>query len=193
MGGENYWIYGYLIMYLVIGAFLSKQIAVRMFPFNDRSAVDFAALKPKEKQYIDVSRKPEFILLAMTICLAVVIFLTVTFKPKGVGFGEINLLGTDLTYDIASFACVFVVISVFVFQCTYRSYVRKISGISGRVYVYLVNKKVDSFAISMIFCYLILLAWTVTVYNATKTGLVLIIGIFFPAIGIFYALGFLWY
>jgi len=79
LGGEQYWIYGYLAMYLIIGFILSLKIASKMFPFQETATVDFKTLKPKEKLYIDVSRKPEFILLIMTICLGIVIFLTVTF------------------------------------------------------------------------------------------------------------------
>ena len=33
LGGELYWIYGYLLMYLIIGFILSMKIATRMFPF----------------------------------------------------------------------------------------------------------------------------------------------------------------
>ena len=66
-------------MYLIIGFILSLKIASRMFPFQETATVDFKTLKPKEKLYIDVSRKPEFILLVMTVCLGIVIFLTVTF------------------------------------------------------------------------------------------------------------------
>ena len=129
----------------------------------------------------------------MTVCLGFVIFLTVTFKPKGVGFGDISVLGTTISYDAASFGCIYIVLTVFVLQCTYRTYVRKTSGISGQVYLYMVNKSFDSFAISMLFNYLILLSWTFALYSVIKSGLIILVGIFLPAVLVSFAYGFVYY
>ena len=84
-------------------------------------------------------------------------------------------------------------LTIFVLQCTYRTYFRKAGGITGRTYIYLINKKVDSFAISVLFNYLIILAWTVAFYGLTKKYIVLLIGVVVPIILIFYSAGFLYY
>ena len=192
-GGEFYWIYGYLVMYMIIGGVLTYKIAQQFFPFASVDPIDFSDLKPKTKAYVNIAKKPSFILLAMTVCLAFVIFLTVTFKPKGVGFGDVSVLGTTISYDAASFGCIYIVLTVFVLQCTYRTYVRKTSGISGQVYLYMVNKSFDSFAISMLFNYLILLSWTFALYSVIKSSLIVLVGVFLPAVLVSFAYGFVYY
>ena len=142
---------------------------------------------------MNVAKLPSFILLAMTICLAFVIFLTVTFKPKGVGFGSITVLGTSISYDASSFGCIYIVLTVFVLQCTYRTYVRKTAGVTGKVYLYMVDKSFDSFAISMLFNYLIVLSWTFALYSVVKSSLIILVGVFVPAVLVCFAYGFVYY
>lgn len=102
-------------------------------------------------------------------------------------------MGTELTYDIASFCCCFIVVTNFVAQCAYRTYIRKAGGVQSRVYLYMVAKKIDSFSISVIFMYIVILAWTLAFYKLTEEPIVLLIGVLGPVLAILYLAGFLYY
>lgn len=65
--GDNYWIYGYIVLYLIYGVVLSVIIAENRFPFeNAYNEIDLDDISHKSTSF-DVSRAPEFLLLFITI------------------------------------------------------------------------------------------------------------------------------
>jgi hypothetical protein len=82
--GENYWIYGYIVIYLIYGVVLSTVIANKNFPFESAfSNIDIDNIQDKHTSF-DVSRAPEFVLAFITGCYLILFVVLYVTEPLGV-------------------------------------------------------------------------------------------------------------
>lgn len=82
--GGNYWIYGYMLLYLIYGCILSYVITKKRFPFEDayhNVNLDHIHRRVHSK---DVSKMPEFLLIFITTAYVILFVVLYVTEPRGV-------------------------------------------------------------------------------------------------------------
>jgi fatty acid desaturase len=82
--GGNYWIYGYMVLYLIYGAILSYVITEKRFPFEN--AFDNINLNNIHQRSAssDISKAPEFLLVFITTIYVILFVILYVTEPRGV-------------------------------------------------------------------------------------------------------------
>ena len=147
LGGEDYWVYGYLVIFIWLECLISLGIVERRLPYNtdmDINKVDSAALIKKTK-FTDLARVPEFIFVLIAVSLVISIVIADSLKPQGVRLGDIDLNDDEdaIGYGAATGLSILIVISFFFVVAWIRAFKRKLDNTTGDTYLYLFSRKVD--------------------------------------------------
>lgn len=89
--GGNYWIYGYIVLYLIYGAILSFVITKKRFPFEDAYSDTNLDSIHRKVTSSDISRSPEFLLMFITGIYAILFVVLYVIEPRGVPLMRLNI------------------------------------------------------------------------------------------------------
>jgi hypothetical protein len=85
LGGADYWVYGYLVIYIWLQLIIALGIVKKRLPFNNESDLrDQSTLSVKKTKFLDLARVPEFIFLIITVSIIVSIAIAESVNPRGV-------------------------------------------------------------------------------------------------------------
>jgi hypothetical protein len=79
--GGDYWIYGYMILYIYYGCILAYVIGERRFPFENAYAEINLDNIARRQHTIDLTKIPEFVLAFITSILIILFIVMVAVKP----------------------------------------------------------------------------------------------------------------
>ena len=144
LGGSDYWLYGYLVIYVWLECVIALGIVERRLPYNTEiniSAVD-NPLMIKKTTFTDLAKVPEFIFMIITVSLIVSIVIASAFEPKGVYLEDLPI-GDGIEYTAVVVLAVLIVITFLFIVCWIRAFKRKIDNTVSTVFIYLCSRKVD--------------------------------------------------
>ena len=187
LGGSDYWLYGYLVIYIWLECVIALGIVERRLPYNTEiniNAVD-NPLMIKKTTFTDLSKVPEFIFCVITISLIVSIVIASAFEPKGVYLEDLPI-GDGVDYTVVVVLAVLIVVSFLFIVCWIRAFKRKIDNTVSTVFIYLCSKKVDQYYIFCIINYVLCIFWTLGLYPFFDNKNVIITGFILPLILFFF-------
>lgn len=89
-GGE-YWIYGYMVIYIFYGVVLTLAIGTKRFPFKDTLMEVQSKDKKTKKNYTDLAEVPEFVLILVTVIMIILFVIMAAVRPIGVPLGALRI------------------------------------------------------------------------------------------------------
>ena len=184
LGGSDYWLYGYLVIYVWLECIIALGIVEKRLPYNTEKniASDASnALMIKKTKFLDLARVPEFIFCLITISLVVSIIIATSFEPRGVYLKDLPW-GDGIEYGAVTALAILIVVSFLFVWAWIRAFKRKIDATVSETYVYLCSRKVDSYYIFCIICYILCIFWTLGAYPFFDQKNVLVTGFCLPAI-----------
>ena len=145
IGGADYWVYGYLFIYVWLGCIIALGIVKKRLPLNSELlTMSENAIAAKKTKFLDLARVPEFIFMVITISLVCSIVVATAVKPKGVFLKDLPI-GPGIDYQSAVGLAILIVVS-FLFAISWiRAFRRKVSRTVGDSYVYLCAKRIDNY------------------------------------------------
>jgi len=134
--GEGYWIYGYMVLYILYATVFGWLIAKKHFPFEGDVVLEnakAAKMKTKKgkalekyKKIIEKGIDPKWLLLVLTVIFIVLIAVLTFATIDGVNLNSWNLFGMgEIGFKTMAGLSMFFSLSVFLFFCLYRLFVRK--------------------------------------------------------------------
>ena len=127
LGGADYWVYGYLVIYIWLQLIIALGIVRQRLPFNNQIDLrDQQSLNVKKTKFLDLARVPEFIFLIITVSIICSIAIAESVNPKGVYLKPIELGGIELTYWSATFLSILIVVTILFIVAWMRAFKRRI-------------------------------------------------------------------
>ena len=187
LGGSDYWIYGYLVIYIWLECIIALGIVQRRLPYSHEMNINDVdnPLVLKKTKYVDLAKIPEFIFVLITISLVVTIVIATAFEPKGVYLADLNV-GDGISYTTACGLAILFVFSFLFIWCWIRSFKRKLDNTVSNTYMYFCSKKVDQYLIFSLVVYCIAIFWSLGLYPLMDSKNVLVSGFMVPAIIFFF-------
>ena len=94
LGGENYWIYGYLVIFVWLECTIAIGIVRKRLPFNSEvGLMQQDELPVKKARFLDLARVPEFIFILILVSICASIAVAESVNPKGVNLAPLSLGG----------------------------------------------------------------------------------------------------
>jgi hypothetical protein len=189
MGGKDYWVYGYLAMYIWTECMIALNIVRKRLPFNTEVDVNSTSDLPfsiKKVNFVDLARMPEFLFILITLSVVVTVIVVTLYDYDGVGLADMPIGVDGITVQYALAGSVLIVISFLFVWCWLRAFKRKIDVTMGYTFVYLCDKKIDQYYIFCMILYLIVTFWVLVVYPFVDDPNLLVSGFFIPAILFFF-------
>ena len=138
LGGE-YWIYGWMILFLIYGIMLSVRTAERRFPFeNAFSDLNLDTIS-RVSSKVDISRVPEFLAAIITTVYAAIFTILYVVEPTGVPLMSLNIDNWDYAYYVNAVFCLLLISAFFTYVAVYRLFVRKTKRIEPKIHFYIKN------------------------------------------------------
>jgi hypothetical protein len=123
--GAEWWIYGYMIIFIYYGTILAVVIGKKRFPFeNAFKEVNLEKIAFQRKE-IDISRVPEFLFAFICIVMASLVGILVILKPSGVPLPSLKIGKVEYNFYIVALFTLLLVITIFCIYITYRLFTRK--------------------------------------------------------------------
>lgn len=141
-GGE-YWLYGWMLLYLIYGVILSISIAEKRFPFENAFAELNLDQISRVTSSVDVSRVPEFLAAVITTTYAGIFTILYVVEPVGVPLLQLNIDSWEYPYYINAVFCLLLISGFFTYIAVYRLFVRKTKRIEPKIHYYIKNKRFD--------------------------------------------------
>jgi len=155
--GGNYWIYGYMVMYLAYGAIFSVLIMRKRFPFEDVYANIHLSTLNKRRVKSDISKAPEFLLAFLTSLLVILFIVLLLVQPTGVPLLSFTVNQRDFPFYVNGLFCLLIVAAFFASYCVYRLFMRKMRKIEPQLCYYILNVKFDIYWIFITVAFVLLL------------------------------------
>lgn len=156
--GGNYWIYGYFILYMIYGVFLSHIICKKRFPFEDAFGdINLNSLNKKINKE-DISKSPEFLLMLLTMMYMIFIVALVIIEPTNIPLPHFEIDGWTYPFYTISLFCLLLVVNFFCLLSTYRLFYRKKMRIEPLIFFYIKSFRFDMYWI-FITCSLLTLSF----------------------------------
>jgi len=185
LGGANYWVYGYLVIYIWLELIIVLGIVRRRLPFNSQIEMTSENAPVKKTKFLDLARVPEFIFLVITVSIIVSIVVAETVNPRGVYLSPLELGIVTLNYWSATFLSILIVVSFLFFVAWMRAFKRRVDQTVSPIYIYLFSRKIDTYFVLCIICYILCIFWTLGIYEAYPYDIVLLSGLMVPVIAFF--------
>ena len=186
IGGADYWLYGYLIIYVWLECVIALGIVKKRFPLNSELlTMSENAMAAKKTKFLDLAHVPEFIFMVITVGLVCSIVVATAVEPKGVFLKDLPI-SSGIEYQSAVGLAILVVLSFLFAMSWIRAFKRKVSRTVGDTYVFLCAKRVDTYLIVCLICYICTIFWTLGFYAFIKDKIILITGFILPAIMFFF-------
>ena len=118
--GGDWWIYGYMVLYMFYGVILSSVIAKKRFPFE--SSFDDLNLDriSSNKRSVDISRVPEFLLGTITAIYAGLFVILYVVEPSNVPLKYLHINHFEYPYYICGVFSLLLVAGFFSSLAIYR-------------------------------------------------------------------------
>ena len=153
--GGDYWIYGYLALYIIYSVMLSIVITKRRFPFENAFSNMSLDNISGQKSSLDVSKVPEFLMAVITGIYAGVFTILYVVEPEGVPLKYLDIDDWEYPYYINGVFCLLLVCSFFCHLAAYRLFMRKKKRIEPKMQFYIKTRKFDTYWIFIILCMLL--------------------------------------
>lgn len=134
--GGNYWIYGYLVLYIIYGVILSWVITSRKFPFESAYSDMNIDKVERNTNHVDVSRAPEFLLLFITAIYVILFVVLYVTEPRGVPLLRLDIDEWEYPYYINGVFCLLLVATFFAVLGTFRLFIRKKRRIEPKIHYF---------------------------------------------------------
>lgn len=183
LGGPDYWLYGYIVIFVWLECIIALGIVQKRLPYNHELNVG-AMTNPnalRKVAFVDLARVPEFIFFIIIISLVCSIVVATSFEPKGVYLEDLPI-GEGIEYGAVTAGGILFVVSFLFVYAWLRAFKRKLDKTMGATYIYLCDKKIDEYYIICIICYMIGVFWTLGAYPLFDDPAVLAAGFCIPAI-----------
>ena len=183
--GADYWIYGYSVLYLLLGLILAWATIKIKFPLI--KGISSAFMHKRRggylfKHYIDITKYPQFVFWMVTFMLSVFCLILEFTRPGGVPLKSVEMGNREFNFYIFPiFALLFTAIA-YCFMGAYRIYTRKKKDISGKIYYYVFWFSVDIYWIYILATYFFIVLTGLLIYAVLDDQIYLILAIFIPAI-----------
>ena len=113
--------------------------------------------------------------------MVISIVIATSFEPRGVYLKDLPI-SDGIGYGAVTALAILIVVSVLFVSAWIRAFKRKIDSTVSPTYVYLCSKKIDSYYIFCIICYILSIFWTLGAYPFFDHKNVLVMGFIIPAI-----------
>lgn len=186
IGGADYWVYGYLFIYVWLECIIALGIVKKRLPLNSELlTLSENAMAEKRTKFLDLAHVPEFIFMVITIGLVCSIVVATAVEPKGVFLKDLPI-SSGIEYQAAVGLAILVVVSFLFAMSWIRAFKRKVSRTVGETYVFLCAKRIDTYYIVSLICYICTIFWTLGFYAFIKDKIILVTGFILPAIMFFF-------
>jgi len=144
--GADYWVYGYMVVYMFYCVNLIMVIGNKRFPFEDEFLeMNLTTIFKRQSRYIDVSKIPEGLYLMVNFVFALVIGMLVLTEPAGVPLTNMIIGNVDFNYYIVA---IFAFIVQIVFGAVYnlsRAFIRKKKEMRSQTIYYFKYEGIDTY------------------------------------------------
>lgn len=167
--GGQYWIYGYMILYIFYGSILTKVIGDKRFPFEDAyDEINLHNIK-RRRQHIDVSRVPEFLLGVITAIYIIMFVCLLAIDPNSNNIPLNNLVigETSFHFYMVGIFSILLVILIFCLYSNYRLFIRKKRRINPTMFYYIQYRSFDLYWIFITATFLMLIVLSLLAFWAT--------------------------
>lgn len=187
LGGSDYWVYGYLVIFVWLQCIIALGIVEKRLPYNSEMIAQPAEnlLSAKKTQFVNLAHVPEFIFLIIVVGLVGSIVVATAVKPDGVYLKDLPV-GEGVPYEAATALAILIVVSFLFVASWIRSFKRKIDRTAAQTYVYLCAYRVDVYYIFSLICYMCTCFWTLGIYAFADNKNILINGFLLPLIMFFF-------
>ena len=177
--GGDHWIYGYCIMYLYVGIFLSHHITRKRFPFLEQVIEDSIEADDRRSSY-NLASSPEFLLLLSTVMFALIMGVMQAIQPDDVPLNDYTVENENYPFwAFGLFSALFVLLVLFSL-IVFRIYIRRRTGVESRVYTYIHFKEYDMLYFFLTIDYLVVCLIAILLWWATTDERYVIVGILAP-------------
>lgn len=127
LGGSDYWVYGYLVIFVWLQCIIALGIVEKRLPYNSELVTQPAdnPLGTKKTHFVNLAHVPEFIFLIIVVGLVGSIVVATAVEPKGVYLKDLPI-GEGVPYEAATALSILVVVSFLFVVSWIRSFKRKI-------------------------------------------------------------------
>lgn len=87
------------------------------------------------------------------------------FKPNSVFLMPITFKGIEVPYYGVAFVSILLIVTLQLLFLCQRSFLRKVQNIRSKTTLFLVNKSFDTYYILITTLYLVILAWSISIYT----------------------------
>ena len=152
--GGDWWIYGYMVLFMFYAVVLSIVIARKRFPFE--SAFDEMNLDniSDNKRSVDVIKVPEFLLGVITAIYSALFTVLYVIEPEGIPLKYLDIDNWEYPYYICGVFCLLLVTSFFFAMAVYRLFYRKRKRIEPKVHFYVKSRKFDLYWIFLVLSFI---------------------------------------
>jgi hypothetical protein len=141
--GGDWWIYGYMVLYLFYAVILCFVIAEKRFPFESAfSNLNLDNLQDN-KRSVDVIKIPEFLLGIITFIYAAIFTVLYVIEPDGIPLKYLEMDNWSYPYYINGVFCLLITSGFFCCLAIYRLFTRKRKRIVPKILYYIKNYKFD--------------------------------------------------
>lgn len=166
--GGNYWIYGYMLLYLIYGCILSWVITKKRFPFEDAyHNVNLNSIHRRIHSK-DISKMPEFLLAFITTAYVILFVVLYVTEPRGVPLLRLTIKSWDYPYYVNAVFCLLIISCLFALLGTFRLFIRKQKRIEPQIHFFIKNRKYDMYWIFITVSFILLAAIGLICYWITK-------------------------
>jgi len=165
--GGNYWIYGYMVLYLYYGIVFTFVIGSKRFPFEENMLELNLDNIGKKVIKLDLSKAPEFLMVFVTLLFAILMVVLYATEPKHVPLLSYTFGNMEFEYYSVAAFCVLIVGGFYCLYCTARIFIRKKRGIRNMVNVYVKSPKFDIYWIYLSVLFLFVVIFSVVAYWVT--------------------------
>ena len=178
--GGDYWIYGYGILYLYAGIFLSHHITRKRFPFLEQVIEDSIEDQDERRTSYNLASSPEFLLIISTVLFALILGVMQAVQPDEVPLEDYTV--ENETYPFWAYGLFSALLVLFfLFSLTvFRIYIRRRTGVENRVYTYVHFKEYDLLFFFLSIDYAVVCLMSVILWWATTDERYLIVGTLGP-------------
>ena len=114
-----------MVLYLIYGVILSQVITKKRFPFEDAyNDMNIDKIHDNKNQ-VDVSRAPEFLLLFITLVYVILFIVLYVTEPRGVPLLRLAIDNWEYPYYVNGVFCLLIIATFFALLGTYRLFIRK--------------------------------------------------------------------
>jgi hypothetical protein len=185
--GGDYWVYGYCILYIILGLILGWSTINHRFPLASGIRKKMEKVTEDVGQFkfkVDLVKSSEFVFIFATAVFAVLIIILETVQPDGVPLTSLHYQGTEYKYWYFALMSVLAVLICFCFMGVWRLFQRKKKRVKGKIYYYFYFFYLNSYWAFVLGAYFFIIIAGLVAFGFTDNYNFIILTFFLPFIWI---------